>query len=152
MILKEKLRFPSGSATAQLIALLHGEKLRDDSVREKSNDCHSTGEEDVTRRSDRHESSTRRFRDEVRPLLRRNDTELEVEKEVEGGWSTLLKTFTASTAITVCCCEASILSHRKLTLTSLRSWRRLPFQFCTPFPLSIPSCQGTMRPRCGLGT
>lgn len=79
MIIQEKLRFPSGSATAQLIALLHGERLRDD-------------DDDIKSTPQTHER---------RPLLQRTNTEREQEEEVQNGWKGLLITFSASVGITI---------------------------------------------------
>ncbi|PWN32769.1 OPT superfamily oligopeptide transporter [Meira miltonrushii] len=84
MIIQEKLRFPSGSATAQLIALLHGERLRDDD------------EVKVDTRVNTHAQTSRQ-----RPPLQRSITEREQEEEVQNGWKGLLITFTASVGITI---------------------------------------------------
>jgi OPT family oligopeptide transporter len=88
MIIQEQLRFPSGSATAQLIAVLHKTQLRNEDDAEQDQVEQRTG-------------STSAQPAERRPLLRRSVTELEQDQEVESGWSGLLLTFSVSAGITL---------------------------------------------------
>lgn len=82
MILQEKLRFPSGSATAQLIALLHGTHIREEEGNTISQEADSGDAE-------------------RRPLLTRQISREQAEQDVEQGWRSLLIGFVASAAVTV---------------------------------------------------
>jgi uncharacterized oligopeptide transporter (OPT) family protein len=109
MIVREKLQFPSGSATAQLIALLHGETLRDDGHSDKQHELDAEGSDtsnDSYNYAQAHAESpnhthTRSSADETRPLLRRSETERERSVKVKSGWRTISTTFAASSAIAV---------------------------------------------------
>lgn len=100
MIIQEKLRFPSGSATAQLIALLHGESLRTDeeTERETQEGQQVPSGTSLLRSESRVEDNVAHER---RPLLRRSNTEREQEQEVQNGWAGLLVTFASSAGITM---------------------------------------------------
>lgn len=91
MIIQEKLRFPSGSATAQLIALLHGETLR-----EEEKKTQTVNDSDISEDQQHLVGQAER-----QPLLHRNTSWIEREQEVEKGWPMLLITFFASGAVTL---------------------------------------------------
>jgi len=107
MILQEKLRFPSGSATAQLIALLHGTHIRKDDEDEMAHEDNQASV--VTDATDA----------EQRPLLTRQTSRQQAEEDVEQGWKSLVVSFVASASVTVSISEMDLrITCRPLTVKS----------------------------------
>lgn len=92
MIVREKLTFPSGTATAQLISVLHGKPLLADSKKDQTDQGSTQQYED--REEGEHDERTR--------LLPDNDTyDAEASRATRNGWKSLSYSFIGSSAFTV---------------------------------------------------
>lgn len=99
MILREKLRFPSGSATAQLIAVLHGTEVRKDGAGKQD-----TSQNGVHNRAGTSRSVTADDDEERQPLLSEPAESTRNRKDqasAEQGMTALVYSFAASAATTV---------------------------------------------------
>lgn len=105
MIIREKLKFPSGTATALLIKVLHGDEKSKNTVAGGTNDDQSEGEEET--QGLLQGSSTRREEHDLRPSLDEHVEGYGQEQELgsDGDWQSrirlLLISFAGSALYTV---------------------------------------------------
>jgi OPT family oligopeptide transporter len=105
MIIREKLKFPSGTATALLIRVLHGDEKSKKMVAQEVNDDESEGEEEA--QGLLQGSSVQREEHDLRPSLdgqiegQNQDQELGTDGDWKGKIRLLLLSFTGSALYTV---------------------------------------------------
>jgi OPT family oligopeptide transporter len=91
MIIREKLKFPSGTATALLIRVLHGDEKSETMVAEEGNDDQSEGEEES--QGLLQGSSIQREEHDLRPSLDNDVEDQERDEEIgsDGEWQAKIR-------------------------------------------------------------
>lgn len=121
-IIEEELPFPSGTATAHLISVLHQLPPPESNLRQRRGYQHIENGEEITI----NEAT-------INDMVSENEEEVEHEREVveHQGWHDLIWSFAASGLLTVIL--QRVLSYAIILINPSSSWQHFSIPFCSQF-------------------